>query len=102
MDDEQVQFTKIAAGAEPPLKSEGQNFQLRLQTLQNIVQSNPAIQQRLQQDQIFAAMLNARMESFSFQVQQQENAQIGRVGAQPGLQKVAEEMQQSPQQPPPQ
>lgn len=101
MDDEQVQFTKIAAGAEPPLKSEGQNFQLRLQTLQNIIQSNPAIQQRLQQDQIFAAMLNARMESFSFQLQQQQNAQIGRVGAQPGLQKIAEQMQQqSPQQQP--
>ena len=99
MDDEQVQFTKIAAGAEPPLKSEGQNFQLRLQTLQNIIQSNPAIQQRLQQDQIFAAMLTARMESFSFQLQQQQNAQIGRVGAQPGLQKVAEQMQQqAPQQ----
>jgi hypothetical protein len=93
IDDEQVQFTKIAAGTEPPLKGEGQNFQLRLQTLQNIIQSNPAIQQRLQQDQIFAAMLNARMESFAFQVQQQQNAQIGRVGAQPGLQKVAEEMQ---------
>jgi hypothetical protein len=99
MDDEQVQFTKIAAGAEPPLKSEGQNFQLRLQTLQNIIQSNPAIQQRLQQDQIFAAMLTARMESFSFQLQQQQNAQIGRVGAQPGLQKVAEQMQQQSPQP---
>jgi hypothetical protein len=99
--EEQLAFTKIAAGTEPPLKSEGQNFQLRLQTLQNIIQSNPAIQQRLQTDQIFAAMLNARMESFAFQVQQQQNAQIGRVGAQPGLQKVAEEMQ-SPQQPTPQ
>ena len=97
VEDEQLQFTKIAAGTEPPLKEGGQNVQLRAQTLQGIIQSNPAIQQRLQQDQIFAAMIEARMKAFEFQMQQQQNAQIGRVGSQPGLQKVAEQMQGAPQ-----
>jgi hypothetical protein len=99
IDDEQVQFTKIAAGTEPPLKESGQNAQLRLQTLQGIVQANPALQQRYQQDEIFKAMLDARMQAFQFALQQQQNAQIGRVGAQPALQKMA---QQYPQQPTPQ
>ena len=42
-------------------------------------------------------MIEARMKAFEFQLQQQQNAQIGRVGSQPGLQKVAEQMQGAPQ-----
>ena len=91
IEDEQLAYTKIAAGTEPPLKPDGENAQLRLQTLQGIVQANPAIQQRLQQDEIFRAMLDARMQSHQFKLQQQENAQIGRVGAQPALQKMAQQ-----------
>jgi hypothetical protein len=39
IEDEQVQFSKIAAGTEPPMKEGGQNAQVRLQTLQQIIQS---------------------------------------------------------------
>ena len=91
IEDEQLQFTKIAAGTEPQLKSDGQNAQLRLQTLQQIVQANPAVQQRYAQDEIFKNMLDARMQAFSFALQQQQNAQIGRVGAQPALEKMAQQ-----------
>lgn len=91
IEDEQLQFTKIAAGTEPQLKSDGQNAQLRLQTLQQIVQANPAVQQRYAQDEIFKSMLDARMQAFSFALQQQQNAQIGRVGAQPALEKMAQQ-----------
>jgi hypothetical protein len=83
-EDEQVQFTKIAAGAEPPMK-EGGNPQVRMQVLQQTIQSNPALQQRYEQDEIFRKMLDARMQSFQFQLQQQQNAQIGRMGAVPAL-----------------
>jgi hypothetical protein len=89
--DEQGEFAKIAAGTEPPLKEGGQNAQVRLQTLQQIIQSNPAVQQRYQQDEIFQKMLNARMQAFQFQLQQQQNAVIGRVGSQPALQKMQQE-----------
>ena len=92
-EDEQSAFAKIAAGAEPPLKEGGQNAQVRLQTLQGIVQSNPAVQQRYQQDEIFRKMIDARAQAFQFQLQQQQNAVIGRTGAQPALQKMQQEQQ---------
>ncbi|NBW14940.1 MAG: hypothetical protein EBR82_43760 [Caulobacteraceae bacterium] len=91
IEDEQGAFAKIAAGTEPPLKESGQNAQVRLQTLQQIIQSNPAVSQRYQQDEIFRRMLDARMQAFQFQLQQQQNAVIGRVGAQPALQQMQQE-----------
>lgn len=93
IEDEQTAFAKISAGTEPPLKEGGQNAQVRLQTLQQIIQSNPAVSQRYQQDEIFRRMLDARMQAFTFQLQQQQNAVIGRVGAQPALQQMAQEQQ---------
>jgi hypothetical protein len=80
--EEQLAFTKIAAGTEPELPAEGQNHQLRAQVLQ----ANPALQQRIQQDEIFRNMIEARMKGFNFQLQQQQNAQIGRQGTLPALQ----------------
>jgi hypothetical protein len=93
IEDEQGAFAKIAAGTEPPMKEGGQNAQVRLQTLQQIIQSNPAVVQRYQQDEIFRRMLDARMQAFQFQLQQSQNAVIGRVGAQPALQQMAQEQQ---------
>jgi hypothetical protein len=100
-EDEQSAFAKISAGAEPPLKEGGQNAQVRLQTLQGIVQSNPAVQQRYQSDEIFRSMIDARAQAFQFQLQQQQNAVIGRTGAQPALQKMQQDSQMAmgPQQP---
>jgi hypothetical protein len=92
-EDEQGAFAKIAAGTEPPLKEGGQNAQVRLQTLQTIIQSNPAVQQRYQSDEIFRSMIDARAQAFQFQLQQQQNAVIGRTGAQPALQKMAQDQQ---------
>jgi hypothetical protein len=93
IEDEQTAFAKIAAGTEPPLKEGGQNAQVRLQTLQQIIQSNPAVQQRYQQDEIFKKMIDARAQAFQFQLQQQQNAVIGRVGSQPALQQMQQEQQ---------
>jgi hypothetical protein len=85
-EDEQLAYTKIAAGTEPPFPTEGMNAQLRTQVLQGIVQANPAVSQRFQSDEIFRSMIEARLKAFAFQVQQTQNAQIGRVGAVPALQ----------------
>lgn len=93
IEDEQAAFAKIAAGTEPPLKEGGQNAQVRLQTLQQIIQGNPAVQQRYQQDEIFKRMIDARAQAFQFRLQQEQNAVIGRVGAQPALQQMAQEQQ---------
>ena len=92
--EEQLAYTKIAAGTEPELPTEGQNHQLRAQVLQGIIQANPAVQQRYQQDEIFRNMIDARLKGFNFQLQQQQNAQIGRQGTLPALQQAPP---QSPQ-----
>lgn len=84
-EDEQLAYTKIAAGTEPPLPQQGVNAQLRMQVLQGIVQANPQVQQRYGADEIFRTMIDARMKALQFQMQQVQNAQIGRVGAAPAL-----------------
>jgi len=85
VEDETAQFAKLFAGVEPEMKPGGQNYGLRLQTLQKILQSNPNLEQRMQSDPVFAAMIQNRMKHFNFMLTQQQNAQIGRVGAQPVL-----------------
>ena len=80
-----MNFAKIAAGVEPPMLEEGQNHQLRLQTLQQIGEKNPAAMERMEQDS--QAILEARMKHLGFMVQQGQNAETGRVGAQPALSK---------------
>ena len=69
--DEQSQFAKLFSGTEPDMQQGGQNFALRLQTLQGIIQRNPNVQKRYAVDQIFKAMVDARMKHFNFQLQQQ-------------------------------
>jgi hypothetical protein len=81
IEDEQGAFAKIAAGTEPPMKEGGQNAQVRLQTLQQIIQSNPAVSQRYQQDEIFRRMLDARMQAFQFQLQQSRKTPSSAVSA---------------------
>lgn len=84
-EEEQLAYTKIAAGTEPPLPGPGVNAGLRMQVLQGIITGNPAVQSRFQNDQIFRKMVDARLKALSFQMQQAQNAQIGRVGAAPAL-----------------
>ena len=84
IEDETMQFTKIAAGVEPEMK-EGQNYALRAQVLEQILQKNPQLTQRYQSDEVFRGMVEARLKHFNFQVQQGQNAQIGRLGAMPAL-----------------
>lgn len=84
-EDEQNQFAKIWAGVEPEMKPGGQNFALRLQVLEGIIRANPQIQARYQQDEIFRSLVDARLKHFRFQLQQRQNAMVGRIGAMPVL-----------------
>ena len=81
-------FAKIASGqvVNAPQNS---NSQLRLSVLQSIVQGTeeiPAtdVQDRLQQDEGFAARLNQYVQALEFQQQQQRNALTGALGVAPG------------------
>jgi len=88
VDEEETNFAKIAAGIEPPMQEQGQNWGVRLQTLEMIGQRNPEAVQKL--TPMSLEILKKRMEHFEFQIQQQENALIGKVGARPALDEAAE------------
>lgn len=79
IDEEKQAVAMMSAGVEPPLIP-GQNHQLRLQVLEETVNSNPQLVERLKQDEIFNALVTNRVKFHQFQIDQQENAQIGRVG----------------------
>ena len=83
VDDEMKNFALIAAGVEPPMQAEGQNYELRAKVLNGIAEQNPSAVERLQPDSM--SILQARLKHLGHMVQQRENAQIGRVGARPGL-----------------
>jgi hypothetical protein len=82
-DDEQVQISKIAAGIEPEMKEAGIDFRTRLMTLDEAMQKNPELVGKMSETS--RKMLDARRKYLQHQVEQEENAQIGRVGARPVL-----------------
>jgi hypothetical protein len=68
---------------------QGANAQLRLQVLQQYLTGTeqvPAddIQQRLQEDERFRQRMETYQKQLSFQIEQQQNAQIGMMGTAPG------------------
>jgi hypothetical protein len=82
--DEQENWSKMMAGTEPEMAESGQNFQLRLQWLEQQL-AQPGSSKRLAQNEDSAALVEKRMQHLRFQVQQMTvNAQTGRVGAQAG------------------
>lgn len=83
VDDEKNLFVQITAGIEPPMLEQGQNFQLRLQTQQEIGQKNPEAWDKLTPKS--REILEARLKHLQQMVTQGENAQIGRTGARPAL-----------------
>jgi hypothetical protein len=73
-------LTKIFAGIEMPARPNG--AQIALQILQQYAQQ-PDVAQRLQQDESFRGRIEKYAAQYTFQMQQSQNAQIGRIGTQP-------------------
>ena len=73
-------LTKIFAGIEMPARPAG--AQIAMQVIQQYVQQ-PDIAQRLQQDEAFRGRLEKYQGQYTFQMQQAQNAQIGRIGTAP-------------------
>ena len=94
--DEQDAWVKIVNEIEPVM-TEDVNFQLRLQTAQQIVQQSSAIQEKMQSQPLVQQLAENRLKYLQFGIQQQQNAQIGRTGVAP----VAQQ-QQGGGMPPPQ
>lgn len=82
IDDEQTTFAKLFAGVDVDVKpGSGQAYDLRLQVLQNIFARNPAAQKRFEEDEHFRKLVEKRVQQLQHQLQQRENAMIGRLGA---------------------
>lgn len=73
-------LAKIFAGIEVPAQPNG--AQIALQLVQAYAQQ-PDITQRLQQDEAFAARMQKYAGAYQFQLQQAQNAEIGRIGVAP-------------------
>jgi hypothetical protein len=73
-------LSKIYAGIETGARPNG--AQVAMQVIQQYVQQ-PDVSQRMQTDEAFAARLQKYVQQYQFQMQQMQNAQIGRIGTQP-------------------
>jgi hypothetical protein len=80
IDDEKTSFAKIFSGVEDDIKP-GQAHQLRLEVLDRIMENNPAAAKRYMEDPKFKDDLDKRRQQHQHQLDQRENAQIGRLGA---------------------
>jgi hypothetical protein len=69
----------VGSGIEQPLPGEGSNFGLRLQTLQNTLQQSPYTMQRLRQAPDVTKAIENRILYYQRQIQQQQNASIGKI-----------------------
>ena len=73
-------LAKIYAGIEMPAQPNG--AQIAMQMLQAYAQQ-PDVAQRAQSDEAFGQRLQKYAEQYQFQMQQAQNAQIGRIGTAP-------------------
>tara|TARA_R100000234_G_scaffold120103_1_gene105455 strand:- start:4955 stop:7030 length:2076 start_codon:yes stop_codon:yes gene_type:complete len=79
IEEERTAFAQMFAGADVDIKP-GQAHQLRLQELQRLSES-PTAKRQLQSDPSFQERLVKRAKQHEHQLVQQQNAQIGRLGA---------------------
>jgi hypothetical protein len=88
-------LSKIYAGIEVGARPNG--AQIALQVIQSYTQQ-PDVMQRLQSDQAFQARFQKYVQQYQFQMTQQQNAQIGRIGTAPAAmgQTNTQTMQQTP------
>jgi hypothetical protein len=73
-------IAKIYAGIEVPARPNG--AQIAMQMLQAYVQQ-PDVAQRASSDEAFGQRLQKYAEQYQFQMQQMQNAQIGKIGTAP-------------------
>lgn len=81
VEEERSTIAELVAGV-PPNVRPNDAHQTKLQVFQQWMQQ-PDIQQRIQEDEALRARVENYFQQRNFQIQQQQNAQIGRQGAQP-------------------
>jgi hypothetical protein len=79
--DEADAFTQLSAGIPVDVKP-GQNYQLRLQWLRQMLGQNKEAMAKYRDNEFFRELLDRRIKQLEFQVEQHtQNAMIGRLGA---------------------
>lgn len=79
--DEMNKLAQILMGLAPEMNEMGEDHATRLGVLEEQFQTNPVVKRRMGEDPQVQEILQARVKHHQFQVQQRENAQTGRVGA---------------------
>ena len=86
----------MSQGIQPPLRENGINAQLRMQTLQQAINNSPVLARRLMQpagpdDEFFHQLVEERQKNLTFQIQQiTTNAQAGRTGVKSIVPEIAD------------
>lgn len=80
IEDEKAILGRLLQGMEENVKP-GQAYQLRLQVLQNEIASNPVAQTIIAGNERVREVVEKRIQQLTFQLQQRQNAVIGRLGA---------------------
>ena len=81
VEEERATISELVAGVPPNVKP-NDSHQVKLQLFQQWMQQ-PDIQMRLQQDEALRGRVENYLQQRTFHIQQAQNAQIGRTGAQP-------------------
>lgn len=81
--DVQGQLAQMMLGFEAQYTENDPTAPMKLQFLQTLMQSNPKVQQWMQQDERFKALLENYAKNLSMSVEQEQNKQVGRIGVKP-------------------
>lgn len=81
MEEERALISELVAGV-PPNVREDDAHEMKLQVFQQWM-SQPDVQQRLQQDEALRGRVEQYLQQRSFQIQQKQNKQVGRLGGNP-------------------
>ena len=73
----------MALGNEAQYKEKDPTAGMKMQYLQQIIRSNPKYQEQLQGDERFKGLMEKYGKAMQFQVQQEQNAKIGKIGVSP-------------------
>lgn len=84
-------LAQIVSGLEPVVSESGINPALRLNVINTMLQKSPLLAQKLTDSEQAQAVLKSRMQRFQFQIEQRQNAQIGRMGGSPALDKLTKQ-----------
>lgn len=74
------ELMQASVGMLPEMREDGQNFQVRLQAVQEELQRSPKLMQQYKADEQFREIVDKLLQHYQFMLEQQKNAQTGRIG----------------------